>query len=162
MRKEIPACCGIFILLILLNSQNSFSFSFLKINQSAAKTNITTPDYLKASSFVHMSARQFEAASGTKLNFFEKIYFKVVQHKVRRDLRINPDLLITDYYDQKKDKFKISVLWFVIGVFIGPFGVIAAYTSRQSKGEVSKKNKIISVWLGFLAFIIWFGYFFLF
>jgi predicted small integral membrane protein len=71
-------------------------------------------------------------------------------------------LLITDYYDQKKDKFKISVLWFVIGVFIGPFGVIAAYTSRQSKGEVSKKNKIISVWLGFLAFIIWFGYFFLF
>jgi hypothetical protein len=162
MRKKIPACCGIFIIVILLNSQNSFSFSFIKSKLSETKINISTPDYLKASSFVHMSARQFEAASGAKLNFFEKIYFKVVQHKVRRDLKKNPDLLITDYYDQKKDKFRISVLWFVIGAFIGPFGVIAAYTSRQSKGEVSKKNKIISVWLGFLAFIIWFGYYFLF
>ena len=162
MRKKIPAYCGIMLLLIVLNTQKSFSFSIFKINPTAGQANSSTSNYLKASFFVHMSTREFEAASGTKLNFFEKIYFKVVQYKIRRDLRKNQHLLITDYYDQKKDKFKFDALWFVIGAFIGPFGIIAAYTSRQSKGGVSKKNKIISVWLGFLAFFIWFGYYFLF
>ena len=151
------------ILSIFLSCQNSFSFSIIRASPTGNKTEVKNPDYLKGSVFVNLSAREFEAATGKNLNFFQKIYFKLIQRQIKRDLKKNPDLLISDYFDQKKVKFKLNLLWFIIGAFIGPFGVVLAYTSRPQKKEtVLKKDKITSAWLGFLAFVLWFGFLFVF
>lgn len=163
MDQKFLRTTGIIILSILLSCQNSFSFSIVRASANENKREMKNPDYLKASVFVNLSAREFAAVTGNKLNFFQKIYFKVIQRQIKRDLKKNPDLLINDYFDQKKGKFKFDLLWFIIGTFIGPLGVLVAYTSSpQKKATITKKDKITSAWLGFLFFVIWFGFLFVF
>lgn len=153
----------IIILSIFLSGQNGFSFSIMRPSEADNKTEIKNPDYLKASVFVNMSAREFAEATGKKFNFFQKIYFKVIQRQIKRDLKKNPDLLISDYFDPKKDKFKFDLLWFVIASIIGPIGVLLAYTHKQQKKDLTKrKDKITSAWLGFAFWILWFGWLFIF
>ena len=149
------------ILSIFLSLQNSYAFSVVRPLPDN-KTEITTPDYLKASVFVKMSANEFAAATGTKLNFFQKIYFKIIKRQVKRDLKKNPDLLITDYIDRKTGKFKFDALWFVIGTIIGPLGVLLSYYSHQQKNGPKKKDRTISAWIGFGLFVLWFGVLFIF
>lgn len=165
MHKKIIRISTILIFSILFYCQNSFSFSIVRNpgNKNENKVEIKNPDYLKASFFVNMSAKQFENATGQKLNLFQKVYFKIIQHQLKRDLKRNPNLLITNYVDVKTAKFKFSFLWFVIASFIGPFGVLLAYYAHpQKKDPVTKKDKIKSAWLGFVFFVLWFGILFIF
>ena len=163
MRENILRTSVLIFLSIFLSCQIGFSFSVVKVSAGGYNTGMKDPDYLKASVFVHLSAREFAAATGYRLNFFQKIYFKVIQRQIKRDLKKNPGLLINDYLDQKKGKFKFDFLWFIIGAFIGPLGVLFAYTSKTQKKEATtKKDKITSAWLGFLFFVIWFGFLFVF
>lgn len=154
---------AIIILSIFFSSQNGFSFSIVRTSARDNKTEIKNPDYLKASVFVNLSAREFAEATGKKLNLFQKIYFKVIQRQIKRDLKKNPDLLINDYFDPQKAKFKFDLLWFVIASIIGPIGVLLAYTHKKQKKELTtRKDKITSAWLGFLFWIVWFGWLFIF
>lgn len=155
---------GLIILSIIFSSQNSFSFSVVRISANKSMPAIKDPGYLKASVFVNLSAKEFTAITGKKLNFFQKIYFKIIQRQIKRDLKKNPDLLINDYFDPKKVKFKLDLLWFVIAAIIGPFGILLVYTShqKQKKETTTRKDKIRSAWLGFIFFVIWFGLLFLF
>lgn len=148
-----------FFLLSFLYCKNGYSFSIVRI---ADKTEIATPDYLKASVFVKMSVHEFAAARGTKLNFVQKIYFKVIKRQAKHDLKKNPDLLMTKYVDAKTGKFKLDPLWFVIGIFIGPLGVLLSYFSHQQKNGPNKKDRTTSAWIGFGLWILWFGFLFLF
>ena len=155
---------NLFILVIIsifLSLQNGYALSFVRPVPENGKTQIAS-GYLKASVFVNMSASDFAAATGTKLNFFQKIYFKVLKRHVRRDLKKNPDLLMTDYVDQKTGKFKLDPLWFVIGIIIGPLGVLLSYYSHQQKNGPNKKDRTTSAWIGFGVFVLWFGFLFLF
>ena len=114
------------------------------------------PAYENASVFVTLSAKQFENASGEKLSFMEKLYFKSVQKKLKKELKADPDVTISQYYDTKKAKFKLDGVWFVVGALIGPLGILFSFTSKQ------KRNFRISAALGSILFFIWFGYLFLF
>lgn len=146
----------------LLATYNGFSFSIAKPIISENHIFPASIDYLRASVFVKLSAKEFEKITGKKLNLPQRIYFKIVQRKLKHELRKNPDLLITKYYEPQKAKIKFDALWFVIAAFIGPLGVLAAYTSKLRKGGPTRKNKITSAWLGFALFILWFGFLFLF
>jgi hypothetical protein len=119
-------------------------------------------DYLRGDVFVRMSAREFAKASGTRLNFFQRLYFHVIKHQVKRELEHNPNLLITAYYDTATGKFKFNPLWFVIAAVIGPLGVLLAYYSHPQKNGPDKKDRTTSAWLGFAFWILWFGYLFIF
>lgn len=90
------------------------------------------------------------------------MYFKIIQRRLRNELKKNPDLLITSYYDSQKTKFKFDALWFVLAAFVGPLAVLVAYTSKLRKGGPTKKDRITSAWLGFAFFVLWFGYLFVF
>jgi len=160
MNPKMFRALSIFILASFFFSQTGFSLSIVKI--SAHEREVKSPDYLKASVFVNLTANEFAIATGKKLNLIDKIYFKIIQHKIRKDLKKNPDLLITDYFDQKKGKFKFNALWFIIAAFIGPLGVLLAYFSHQQKNGPLRKDRINSAWLGFVFFIIWFGLVFVF
>ena len=162
MRKIFLNPFILIILSIFLSLQNSNAFSVIRPLANDSKIEMRTSDYLKASVFVKMSAQEFAAATGTKLNFFQKIYFKIIKRQVKRDLKKNPDLLITDYVDQKTGKFKFDALWFVVGAIIGPLGVLLSYYSHQQKNGPNKKDRTTSAWIGFGLFVLWFGFMFLF
>ena len=137
--------------------QNTYSASFIYPGLISPKDNMTgKADYLKASVFVNLSSKEFTMLTGKKLNFLEKLYLKSVQHKLRREVKKNPDLLVTQYYDQKKAKFKVDGLWFVLGAMLGPLGILFSFTSKQPK------DKRKSAALGCILFILWFGFLFVF
>jgi len=163
MRKKIVSSSIIIILSLFLSYQNVFSFSIVKVSSSGSPAEMKNPDYYRAAVFVNLSAREFAAVTGKKLNFFQKVYFKVIQRELKRELKKNPDLLINDYFDQQV-KFKFDPLWFVIASFIGPLGVLFAYTSPhyQKKTTTTRKDKITSAWLGLILFALWFGWLFIF
>jgi hypothetical protein len=117
---------------------------------------INKNDYLKTAVFVKLSPKEFSSLTGAKLNFLQKLYFKSVQRKLKRELKKNPDLLITEYYSRDQQKFKFDALWFVVGAFIGPLAILFAFTSRQPK------NNRVSAALGCVLFILWFGFLFIF
>ncbi len=145
----------------LLSTNTGFAFAVRPLpgtNGSALKDF----NYLRGDVFVKMSAREFAKASGTHLNFFQRMYFTVIKHQVKRDLKHNPNLMITDYYDTAAGKFKFNALWFVIAAIIGPFGVLLAYYSHHQKNGPNKKDRTTSAWLGFAFWILWFGYIFIF
>ncbi len=127
------------LLTLILFSYNGFSFSIVKPATSRNHLSPAHIEYLRASFFVKLSAKEFEGITGKKLNLPQRIYFKIIQLKLKHELKKNPDLLITDYYDPAKAKFKFDFLWFVIGGFIGPLGVLLAYTYKQRKGGPAKK-----------------------
>ena len=115
--------------------------------------------------FCKPDCQRIYCVTGKKLNLFQKIYFRIVQRQMKRDLKKNPDLLITDYFDPKKVKFKFDFLWFVIAAIIGPIGVLLAYTSHQTpkRDLTPKKDRITSAWLGFpiLGALVWLLVYFL-
>ena len=115
-----------------------------------------SPQYLKASVFVNLSRSKFEALRGKKMSFLERMYFRSAQKILRKELKTDKDLLITNYYDDASGKFKLDGLWFVLGTLLGPIGILFAYTTHQSKRN--KKSALI----GTAVWLVWFGYFFLF
>ena len=163
-RQKFLTASAFIILSIFLFCQESFSFSIVRIPANEIKPEIKDPGNVKASVFVNLSAKEFAVITGKKLNFFERIYFKAIQRQIKRDLKKNPDLLINDYFDPKKKvKFKLDPLWFVIAAIIGPFGILLVYISHQQKKvTTTRKDRITSAWLGFLFFVLWFGFLFLF
>ena len=153
--------CALFVFSLLLTieilSVNPLSAAN-RILPSPAPFELERPpgDILRAEVFITISPSEFSAATGKKLNFFDRIVFRSVQKRMKRDYRHNPDLLITEYYDPVKAKFKLDVLWFTLGVLIGPLAILFAYTSKRNK--ISRKSAL----LGLVVFIAWFGLLFLF
>ena len=123
---------------------------------SAGKTTLPTKDISRADVFVTLSLKEFSSITGQKLNLVQKLFFKAVQKRIKKDLKRNPDATVVDYYDPVKKKFKLDPLWFILGVMIGPVAILFAWTSKQNKD--SKKSVI----LAFPLFLLWFGYLFLF
>lgn len=111
---------------------------------------------MRADVFVQLTVKEFTSLTGKRLTLIEKIFFKAVQKKMKRELKNRPGLLITDYYEPVKQKFKLDELWFILGIMIGPLAILFSMTSRRNK--MSRK----SAFLGFLIFLVWFGFLFVF
>ena len=139
------------IAILLFFSVIAFQMTYCMSLQPANKV----PDHLLVKNFIRLSISEFQKATDTHLNFFQKMYFKKLQKKLTRTHTMQ-NATILPYYDVQKKKFKFDPLWFILGTIIGPFALLFAFTSRQPK------NKRISALIGFGVFILWFGWLFLF
>jgi len=136
----------IFVTLVLL-FVCTLSFANDKSIIKPIHTVVSIP--LRASEFVKLSAKEYGNLVGKKMKFKGRIEFAMLKMKMRHDLKKNPDLFVTDYLTPlKSDKFRLNGLWFALGLFLGPFAVIAAYVTKQ------EKNKITSTWIGFGVYIV--------
>lgn len=147
----------LFIVTCFIYGNDAQAASIIYLQQSLSEKAITpVKDILRADVFVTLSIKDFTTFTGQELTLVQRLFFKAVQKRLKKDLKINPDLMMTDYYDPVKNKFKFDSLWFILGIMIGPLALLFAWTSKQSKD--SKK----SVFLALPLFVIWFGYVFLF
>lgn len=155
-QKKSILLCFTFISIFIFYGNKSLAASIIHPEDVASeKINSPSKDYMRADVFVQLSIKEFSAMTGQKLNGLQKIFFKASQKSVRKDLKSNPELLITDYFDPVKQKFKLDTLWFVLGIMIGPLAILFSFTSRRSK--MSRK----SAFLGFLVFALWFSFLFI-
>lgn len=147
----------IFLLGLLSSGFDGYSVAIVKTG-NLVETALIAPEsnYLKGSVFVKLSAKEFSVIRGKKMSFLERLYFKSVKKRVKRELKTDPDMMITKYYDDANGKFKIDGIWFVIGSLVGPLGILFAFTTNQPK------NNRISAVLGSVVFLVWFGYIFVF
>lgn len=131
-------------------------FSVIKPAVDPEPTSTSALKYLKASEFVKLSAKEFSDLTGKKLNIFQRMSFKLTKMKMKHDLKKNPDLKVTDYINGDDTTFRIDALWLILGILIGPIGVLLAYVTKQ------EKYKITSSWIGFAVWLLLGGVFFIF
>ena len=105
-----------FILAIALVSpaNNSYAISFSKPVTASLSPSASVSKYMKTSEFIKLSPREFSVATGKKLSFFEKASLKVLQMKMKRYLKKNPDSTVADYY-MSEGKPKSNIGWFILG-----------------------------------------------
>lgn len=150
------------IKLLLLTVVGIFSFAGINMTygfsgiKPAESVSMAALKYVQASEFVKLSAKDYEALTGKKLNFLQRLSFKATKMKMKHDLKKNPDLKIFDYVNGEGTTFRIDALWLIIGILIGPIGVLVAYATRQ------EKHKITSSWIGFAVWLLLGGIFFVF
>lgn len=156
LKNHVLTCLFISVVCLLYGT-NVQAASIIYPQQSLSeKAIVPSKDILRADVFVTLSVKDFTTFTGQELNLVQKLFFKAAQKRLKKDLKINPDLMVTDYYDPVKKKFKFDPLWFILGVMIGPLALLFAWTSKQNKH--SKKSAFLALPL----FVLWFGYVFLF
>jgi hypothetical protein len=80
---------------------------------------------IKLSKLVKMNYWEFQKLSGKKINFIEKIAFKIGKAKMKRYLKKHADIPLADYSRTvEAEKKKFSFLWFCAGLLLLPAGVI--------------------------------------
>ena len=105
-----------FILAIALVSpvNNSYAISFSKPDTASLSHSAS---FMKASEFIKLSPREFSLVTGKKLSFFEKASLKILQMKMKRFLKKNPDSTVADYYMSEGDR-NFNLLWFLAGLLV--------------------------------------------
>jgi hypothetical protein len=138
MKKINPLLFIILSIYLFAGANTAYGFSGIRPAEGPAAFK-----YLQVSEFVKLSAKDYSALTGKKLNFFQKLSFNITRAKMKRDLKKNPDLQLSNYINADGNTtFQIDVLWLFLG-FLAGIGVIAAYLTKQ------EKYKITSAWIGF-------------
>jgi len=104
MRQINKALLPVFILLCIFLQQNkTFASSIIFPATNTANTSKKLPaQYLKASEFVKLSAKDFSELTGKKLNLFQRLSLGITKLRLKHDLKKNPDLKLTDYNKDSK------------------------------------------------------------
>ena len=110
-------------LIFILSISSSHAASI--INPESALTG-SPSKYLKASEFVKLSPDEFSRLTGKNLNSIERVSFRLLKHRMKRDLKKNPALMVSEYFKPAKKKMSnvlfiiliaICVIFFVFVIF---------------------------------------------
>ena len=152
--KKIMICA-----MILFVSASQLSLSAASVSVPSAKPVSTEWQYhFKLRDFVKKGSKDFQKLTGNKMNFLEKIAFKMIQRKMKHYLKKHNDMTVDGYIKAEDiEKGKFSFLWFIIGLLsplVGAFLGISAfilfiitsiaivYLTKRSKAEKG------SLWTG--------------
>lgn len=151
---------ALFVLAVFFPERKSYGFSVIvRPNPNSNTRDKLSPKYLNAAEFLKLSAHDFSKLTGKKLNLIQRISFQIEKLRLKHDLKRNPDLKITDYFQGSEKTGRFNFLWFIVGLAAPIFGLLTgslvlffiialapvatAYISRQN--TINKK----SVWIGF-------------
>lgn len=149
MKKNNLLLLVIFSICAFAATNSAFGFSVIKPAANDEAPSVSTAlKYIKASEFVKLSAKEYTALTGVKLNFLQRLSFKATKMKMKHDLKSNPDLKVTDYVHASGRTFQIDILWLLIGTILGPIGVLIAYVAKV------EQYKLTSAWIGLGLFVV--------
>jgi hypothetical protein len=102
-----------------------------------------------------ISIKDAETISGRKMNLWDRLNFKLAQHRLKKN--INPDGTLNNKRLARQlkkgiDTEDFNIGGFALGLFLGPIGVLIAYLIDDDRKSVRLKW----AWLGLAAFLaIW-------
>ena len=133
-------------LLVFSGVSTGYGSAVIKPVENEVPASMAALKYLQASEFVKLSVSEYTKLTGKKLNFLQRLSFKVTKMKMKHDLKRNPSIRITDYIDGNGTTFQVDILWLLLGLLLPVIGVLIAYLTKQ------ESYKITSAWIGFGAF----------
>lgn len=102
-----------------------------------------------------MSVADFQALTGKKMNFIQRINFHIAQHKMKESIASDGTIknrriekLLTKNDEIPETGFHIG--GFALGFFLGLIGMLIAYMIEDKH----KKNRVKWAWIGFVTIII--------
>lgn len=132
--------------IFLCFAQNSFS-AFISSESSIAEKpkhahEISAQERAAMEAFVKLTPKQYGEIRGKKLSFVEKVEFKVLQRKLKRQL---------DYGD---DSSGFNIGGFALGFLLGLIGILLAYIFSKDRNFRKWAWIGLGVWVGILLILI--------
>lgn len=141
-----------------------FSAALLLFTISFASNNLTSKPAVKASEVLipignsgqtvslldlsNMSAKEYQSLSGKKMNFFDRIGFRVAQRQLKRNIdedgTINSAALAKQFEKREDVTSGFHLGGFALGFFLSVIGVIIAYLINDDK----KPARVKWAWIG--------------
>ena len=95
----------------------------------------TDPDPLSlitAKQFLVLTPKKYQELTGKKLNLFQKMEFKMLQHKVKRMVNKGQVVTMADVQKRFDDLSSMNLLGFLLGLVLGPVGVVIALILKET------------------------------
>jgi hypothetical protein len=146
------------IALLTFNSANALSNV---ISKPVSSTTIKDPNPLSlmtAKQFLTLTPQKYQELTGKKLNLVQKVEFKMVQHKVKKMVKRGEVVTMSDVQKKFEDMSSMNVLGFLLGLILGPVGVIIALILKET-GDVGADTVRWSlygllIWLAIVLLVI--------
>jgi len=122
----------------LLAFQTANAFTALTIIAPSTATIIKDPNPLSlitAKQFLALTPQNFQELTGKKMNLIQKLEFKMLQRKVRKMVKKGEVVTMADVQKKFDDLNSMNVLGFLLGLILGPVGVIIALILKET-GDV--------------------------
>ena len=103
-----------FILVLIFISLHSFAA--LPTSKAPAKAFNPLISGLSAKDFVKYSALDYSRLTGKKMNLLQRVSFKVMKLKIRKELKQQPRLMMNDFF---KDKKRLGTGWIILLAVLG-------------------------------------------
>ena len=134
MKPRIALLLGV-IFLLAFNTSQAFTTTTIFVKPVANQSAIdpTNPlSLITAKQFLSLTPKKYQELSGKKLNLFQKIEFKMVQHKVKKMVKRGEVVTMADVQKRFEDLGTMNVLGFLLGLILGPVGVIIALILKET------------------------------
>jgi len=148
------------IALLTFKTANALTDVFV-ISKPAPSTNIKDPNPLSlmtAKQFLTLTPQKYQELTGKKMNLVQKAEFKMVQHKVKKMVKRGEVVTMADVQKKFEDMSSMNVLGFLLGLILGPVGVIIALILKET-GDVGADTVRWSlygllIWLAIVLLVI--------
>lgn len=137
----------VILALFILQPHAVYAFAITKVAPAAGTTengkHLSQKDQMMIAElkvFANMSMKEYEQLTGQKSNFFQRLSFRMNQHRARVMLKAY------DYGDGPTTLQKIS--WLLKGILLGPIAVALAYIFLKD----DDRELIKWAWFGFIGF----------
>ncbi|HET9825667.1 MAG TPA: hypothetical protein VFP87_10035 [Chitinophagaceae bacterium] len=125
------------VALLTFNAAKAFT-SFLVLSKPGPSTTIKNPNLLSlitAKQFLALTPQKYQELTGKKMNLVQKVEFKMIQHKVKKMVKRGEVVTMADVQKKFEDMSSMNVLGFLLGLILGPVGVIIALILKET-GDV--------------------------
>jgi hypothetical protein len=114
--------------------------AFTALTIIAPSTTTTTKDpnplsLITAKQFLTLTPQKFQELTGKKMNLVQKLELKMLQHKVKKMVKRGEVVTMADVQKKFDDLNSMNVLGFLLGLVLGPVGVIIALILKET-GDV--------------------------
>jgi hypothetical protein len=142
------------IALLTINTTNASTSLVLPLSTHILPKDKNPLAQISAKQFLKLTPKKYQELTGKKMSFVQKVQLKFVQHKVKRMVKRGEVITMADVAKKFEDDTLMNVLAFLLGVVLGPIGVIIVLILRES-GDMSQTAFRWSL-IGLLIWLVWF------
>lgn len=137
MKSKIYALLTGVVLMLAFNTAHAFTASTIIVKPVSSATTIDPNPlaHISAKQFLTLTPKDYQKLTGKKLNFLEKIQFKMVQRKVKKMVKKGEVVTMADVQKKFEEMGTMNILGFLLGLILGPVGVIIALILKET-GDV--------------------------